>query len=359
MKHLFLILPLVLSSLFLLTCVDIIDLEPPSSLGEGVSIQGELIKGTPSVVEVRVSRLFNFDLKTLTPLQVKQVQLINEQNQIVDLQLSGRSLYRYVFNQPTDFPVEFGLSYKVRVELRDGKVYESTYEQLQPKSAQKSELSFEIGAQTIQLEDGTLSEVPIINFLVNTSIATDAKEAKQKLTWISERTYQLTDGLELSNFDNQTCYISAGLDFDEIKLLNGEDLTTDEVNKLKLSTVRLNHEFAEGYYYTTYERSLTDSAFLYFDRIRQLQERTGGLLEPAVGLLPTNLSNINDSKDANIYGYFTAFAQDTLRLYVSPEEVGNPNKLCPPRGIFMCWMICCDCTEEKESTVVKPDFWEE
>ena len=79
---------------------------------------------------------------------------------------------------------------------------------------------------------------------------------------------------------------------------------------------------------------------------KQVVERVGNQFEPPVGRIITNFKNINDENDRNVFGYFTAFYEDTLRLCVTPEEVGSPSKLCPPcRGCFAP-SICIDCLNE-------------
>jgi hypothetical protein len=204
-----------------------------------------------------------------------------------------------------------------------------------------------------------IESIPVVNFFVDTEINVPNIDQKALLFWRVERTYQLTDSMEIPGFISKTCYITTNLDFDNIHLLNGRELLQDTVANFELTTARLNYHFAEGYYYTIYQQSLTPGAFEYYGRIKELIERTSNLFDAPVGQIPSNLENINDPNDTNIYGYFTAFNQDTVRMYVSPEAVGNPDKLCPQDISFFPPRPCCDCLVEEGSSIKKPFFWKE
>ena len=120
-------------------------------------------------------------------------------------------------------------------------------------------------------------------------------------------------------------------------------------------------EFAQGYYYTVYQRSLTKGAFEHWEQTKQVIERTGNLFEPPAGRINSNFRNIEAPNDLGVFGYFSAFAQDTLRLYISPEEVGSPQLQCPRvpiQGNPCPVSACCDCLIEPGSKLEKPDFWE-
>jgi hypothetical protein len=345
---------------FSLTCVDQIDLEPSEDVERGLSIQGELIKGEPSRLTLQVRQLFNFSNESRVPVRLQALYVIDEAG--TELLISDRSttIYNYTFKPDDPIQIEFGQSYKIRVDLENGKRVESTYEQLIAPLEMDSELSFRTETITLQREQtGDIVEEDFVQFTIDTSVDVPEGTPKPKFLWSTERTYQFTDFLDFPFFEPKTCYATVALDFDRLKLLDTESLTTDDLTDFPLSRVPLNFEFAEGYYYTVYQRSLTAGAFEYYSRIQELIDRTGQIFEPAVGLLPTNFTNVNDPKDTEIYGYFTAFAQDTLRLCVRPEEVGNPGRICPPTNEqSRCPNPCCDCLVLQGSQVNPPDFWD-
>ncbi|MEM1325034.1 MAG: DUF4249 family protein [Bacteroidota bacterium] len=342
----------------LLTCIDQLELKPSANIERGVAIQGELIKGEPSVLKVQVRQLFNFANESRAPIRVNAVYLIDEKG--TEMLISDRSTisYNYTFQESDPIQIEFGQSYKIRVELQNGKRIESDFEALIPLPQTNSALSFRLDTITLQQEQTRdIVDEEFVQFLINTSVDVPEGITKPKLLWQAERTYQFTDFLELNNFESKTCYATVGLDFDELKLLDTDLLTTDQLIDFPLSQVLLNFEFAEGYYYTVYQKSLTEGAFNYYSRIKELIERDGQIFDPAVGLIPSNLSNTDDPKDTEIYGYFTAYTQDTLRICVRPEEVGNPVRICPPNNP-RCPQPCCDCLVLQGSQLSVPDFWE-
>lgn len=71
-------LSIFLSLLLCLGCLDEIDLDVPAGLDNGIVVRGELIQSTPSRIKVNISRIFNFDLSTLSPINARAVTLIDE-----------------------------------------------------------------------------------------------------------------------------------------------------------------------------------------------------------------------------------------------------------------------------------------
>jgi hypothetical protein len=343
----------------LFACVDQIDLAVQGGLEEGIFVQSELIKGTPSVLEVRISNLYNFELASLARVKAKSVKLVSEDGTAIAIPFVREGLHRYVFNEASS-PIQpdFGQSFKIEIETDQDIHIESTYETLLPKPS-PGILSARVDTNLITSQREEIETVSVVKFFVDTEISIPTADENALLFWMAERTYEVTDSMDVPNFRSKTCYITVNLDFDDIHLLNGRELTQDTIDNFELTTVRLNFEFAEGYYYTVYQRSLTPGAFEYYSRIKETIERTGNLFDPAVGRIPSNLSNIDDASDSNIYGYFTTFAQDTIRLYVDPKTVGNPNKRCPQDIRCDPPRLCCDCLVEEGSTTTKPYFWEE
>lgn len=353
---------LLLFALILLSfhaCLDQIELEVDKNLEQSIIINGELRKGTPSVIEVTISRLFNFDLVSFARIQVQSVTLIDEAGQELAVRRIGDALYRHVFEESDSIKIEYGKSYKIRVITFEGETVESAYETLHPIPP-IGQLYADIDTRVQLNQREEIEEVSSIQFSIDASVKVPNEERKALLYWKAERTYQVTDSFPIPNLISKTCYVTADIAVDNILLLNGQELTRDTVARFPLSTVALNFELAEGYYYSVYQRNLTAGAFEYQSRIKEMIERGGNMFEPIAGRIPTNFVNIDDPEDSNILGFFSAYAEDTTHLYVSPEFAGISRKLCPPIDPppFYCPAICCDCLIEPGSSVNKPDFWE-
>lgn len=350
------IFSLLLITLLCTTCLDQLELQPTKGTEEGIVIRGELILGTPSILNVRIEKLYNFDIQSLAPIKAQSVTLRDEQGKRMDIPFRSSTLFQRVFKEGDSIQIKAGASYQIEVLMADDTRILSTYEELPVVSAEEVTLSFEVSSTTVQNIREEIRQVQTVQFFASTSINTAGEDSRY--FWTAERTFRITDSLNLEGFRSKTCYVTINLDFDQLHLLDGTALETDEVTDFPLSRVILNYEFAEGYYYTTYRKALSKGAFNYYSRVKENIERDGNLFETPVGQLPSNLMNADNENDTNIYGYFAAYQQDTFRIYAAPREVGEPLKRCPPIN-FPCPDICCDCLFEKGSQLEKPDFWEE
>ncbi|MEM8523019.1 MAG: DUF4249 family protein [Bacteroidota bacterium] len=338
------------------SCLDQIELKVPNGLEEGIVINGELRKSDPSLIRINVSSIFNFDLETLTPTSAKSVFLVDETGNELEIPIVGNGVNTYSFKGSEAIKIEFGQRYKIRVTDKKDRVYESTFEELMPP-VEKGKLGYDFSTFEVIDEENEIEDLPAIQFKLNSLIELNGREENARIVWFPERTYAFSDSLFQPDFISKTCYVTAPIKITDIELFEGVRFNIDRLEDHPLSKVQLNYEFAEGYYYTLYQRTLNEKAFQYWQQTKQVIERTGNQFEAPVGRIVTNFKNTKDEEDGNVFGYFTAFYEDTLRLCVTPEEVGNPLKLCPIRFGCSPPNPCCDCLLEGFSKLEIPDFW--
>ncbi|MEM1325379.1 MAG: DUF4249 family protein [Bacteroidota bacterium] len=345
--------------LFCFGCLDEIDLDVPAGVENSIVVRGELLKENPSRIRVTVDRVFNFDLSTLSPFNARAVTLFDEAGNNLDIPSSQDGLHEYVFTGSESIEVDFGKSYSLRVTTFDGRTYESTMEELMPSTEQQGTLESVPSTIEVLDEDNNVNQFPVAQVRINAPLTLPGKDQKARFLWIPERTFKVTDD------KSQTCYITNQTDVNSIHVFDGSIFAGDVVNGFELSAVRANFELSEGYYYTVYQRSLTAGAFAYWNQTKQIVERTGSLFEPPAGRVNSNFVNVEDETD-NIFGYFTAFAQDTIRLYIDPAQYGFdpeesicPPSVPPPPGGGCAVPVCCDCAILPGSETIRPDFWVE
>ncbi len=345
-------------------CLDEIGLDVPKGLEEGLVIRGELIKGEPSILQVRVSNIFNFDLKSLGLVLLDAVTLIDEKGNEMEIAQRESTLFQHIFQPSDPIQIEYFQKYKLRVSVEDGRVYESSLEELIPLPEGETELKFEPSTIESLNDRGEILVRPALQFFANTPINRQNSDEKAQILFTANRTYQLTDSATVNFPDvySKVCYITTNLDFDNLHVLDGKALESGQAIEFPLSKVSVDHEFAEGYTYTVFRKSLNATAFEYWNNTKLSIERQGLLFEPVVGRVVSNFENLNDPKDNSVYGYFTAHDQDTTYLYVPP--IFGEERLCPlpPRRFSPeCptpYPICCDCSLQPGSTTRKPSFWE-
>ena len=346
------------------SCLDQIDLPAPPGVEDALVIQGSIIKSTPSVIFVLVSELFDFTSNTLKPVNVRLVEVMDENGVILKIPEAGLGRYRIeIPDGSPDFSVEFGKSYQLHVVTRDGREYFTNYEPLYELPVPDS-LSMEVFEATVVAADGSLSTKDKVRVQVYTSTDIPGMEDRARLKWDVERTYRVTDSPPGLFDPIKVCYLTENVVGANLQVVDGNDRTTDRVDEFTVYESTITSAFGEGMYVNVYQQSISAGAFEYWRQVKLLIERSGNMFEPPAGRISTNLTNPNDPDD-DIFGYFYCYTQDTIRLYIDPEDVMSPPPSCPPPGGVLneagdCAVaVCCDCLSHLRSTLAKPEYWTE
>ncbi len=349
--------------LSLQSCLDKIDLQAPKDLLDDIAINGKVILGDPAIVDISISRVFDFDAGSLQPFSARAVLLIDEQGneiQVPDF-AGGRYLIRLSKDNP-DFQIREDGQYKIRVSTFDNRTYESTFEGFRPTPKPDS-LTISLVPVDIPGEDGQVfTTEDFVQFAISTPTTINGEGTK--LRWEYEQTFRVTDspGLNRSlDRDAITCYVTETTGLATIKLFDASELTIDYIEKEPVLLLPITRLFAEGFYLTAFQQALSDGAFKHWEQVNAVRDREGSFFDLPVGSVITNLSNVDDPEE-QVFGYFYAVTQDTIRTFVSPDFVGNPQFICPPppgpAGSDPCLQfICCDCLSAEKSSTERPDFW--
>ncbi|MEO0338497.1 MAG: DUF4249 family protein [Bacteroidota bacterium] len=352
---------LLLLTIGLISCLDPIDLDIPRGFEETLVIQSVLTRGNPSVIDLNVSRLFDFTPESLERVNVRVVELSDDDGNNMEVKRVGIGTYQHVFTGAESISVEVGKSYKVRVSTFDGRVLESTLEPLLDVPEIDS-IQFVDARREIAIPDQEVRFDSVIRFSLNTPLAAPNTDQNVGLLWDVKGVFELTDSPTVFGVSQKTCYITRSLDITNVKVFDGYNTDATEVRDQFLYETPFTFVFAEGFFLEVTQSSLSPGAVSYWDQINELLEREGDMFEAPAGQLTTNLVNINDPED-KILGYFYATSTSTERVYVSPEFARNPRKHCPPPADIPappggCALpLCCDCLDEPISTTLRPGYW--
>jgi hypothetical protein len=235
------------------------------------------------------------------------------------------------------------------VSLLDGRQYESDFEPLTPVP-ELEKTNYKTENLTYQDYKGFLNTATFLRFWVNTKLKAKNLPDVTRLRWEVNAVYRLSDNA------GRVCYNYEPQRVEKVLVFEAPTLQLERLDTFKLVDVRLDHRFAEGLYMTVLQESLSKTAFSYWDQIRALAERSGSMFEEPAGKIVSNLRSKNPEEE--VYGYFYATAQDTLRMYIRPEQVGMPTKYCPqPPTPRIGPTICDNCLLSTGSTLIKPNFW--
>jgi len=354
------------------SCLDEIELDVPRGESEAVVVEGRLIKGNPSSISVSVQRIFAFD-GTSSVLKINNVDLFTESGSVIDLVKDADGEFSQVFDDNNPLEILSTERYKLRVELFDGRVVESDFQEIQTTNAE-DQLSLSIQPRQIFSEDRgefVTREKVIVDLQSQISnIQSDPKRYR----WTVERTFKLTDSPDAylirdpndrqSFLMPKTCYVTDNVALTSSVLFDGN--TSDKDNFMFEEEIfdgtTNDYRYSDTMYLEVVQEALSEGAFNYFDQIAKVLSRTGSMFEPPAGQITSNFTNIDNPED-DIFGYFYVTEQQRTRILVTPDMVGNPAPLCPaPTGEGwrpgQCpFLDCCDCLALPSSSLSPPDFW--
>lgn len=353
-----------LSLLMSLTaCLDQIDLEVPADLQDSIVIMGSVTIGNPSVVNINVNRVFDFDISSLQPFNTREVVLLDDKGNSVSIpDFAGGNYYLEIPQGDPTMPITLDGQYKVRVSTFDGRVFESSLEAFQPVPKPDS-LSYRLVPVEILQDSGNPRTLTFLSLAISTPLI-EAGEPRQ-IQWAFDQVFRVTDspGIAFSNAEPKTCYIDQTIGVNTIELFNSKELGLDRLDEFDILLTSITSNFAEGSYITVYQQSLSDGAFEYWNQINAVLQREGNMFEAPVGRFITNITSTGTSDEEDeVFGYFYAIQQDTIRVFVDPTTLGNVRTTCPPDpgppGSDPCLaQICCDCLSVPNSTTEQPSFW--
>ena len=353
---------LILCIILLNGCISDLDYRSSGEVQDAISIQAKLVKGSPSIINVEVKRVFDFT-GVPTNIKVQSVRLFDEDENFVDIPNTGVAIYELIIpdNSP-DFNVDYMRSYYLEVVTLDGDRMQSSLEPLIPVPKVDA-LTFDI-VDILEPDalDG-LEPIPHIEISVNTPVEILSDGRTNRFRWSFSETFRLTDAPEDNMIEPKTCYITQSLGATDEVSYDPNERSETYINNLPLFQRRISDVHAEGNYMTVLQHSLSETAYDYFDQIGQLLDRSGSLFSTPAGRIVTNFTNIEDPDD-EVFGFFYVTEIDTARIYISPDAVGSPSRRCPP--VFAtpppraCPVeVCCDCLDTDNSTIFKPSWWTE
>ena len=341
------------------SCIDQIDFDVASVTTDSVVVEGRVIKGDPSFVEVAVSRLFDFSAESRLPIALKSVVLSDTNGNTMELETRSPGYYKVFLNDDTLIKAEVGTGYSIILELLDGRLYESEVEVL-ISTPDPLQLNVEIEEELIINEVGQVNSVEKVALTIDTNLDS---ETNNGLLWEVMNIFKITDSPIDDGIEMKTCYLTQNANVNNIHVLDPELLSSTVVERFPLTQALIGFRFSQGLFYEVRQYGLSQGAFAFWNRIDLLSEREGTMFDGPVGLVPTNLKNVNDPDDV-VFGFFFASEEKLLRIRVPQELVGNLDPHCPPSGPpragpggSCLWGVCCDCLSYPNSTTEVPAFW--
>ncbi|MFW5820901.1 MAG: DUF4249 domain-containing protein, partial [Bacteroidota bacterium] len=231
--------------------------------------------------------------------------------------------------------------------------------------------------------------IPGIQFYVNyDGKQTNSRRIKYEIeeTWEYESLYPIQwiwDGFRLTTYEtpDYSKYVCWQTQISsDIYMLSTGNLNSNQYNQYPLHHI-LNYssKIQIGYSLLVKQLSISESAYLYFEKIRDNVIESGGLYEAQPQQVEGNIINVTDP-GKRVLGYFYTAGKHEKRIFISKVEglelapiipcspvaldlgygilrnLDKPVYLWLEEGTYLLPDLCVDCTVRGGSTQ-KPDFW--
>ncbi|MEZ4989550.1 MAG: DUF4249 family protein [Saprospiraceae bacterium] len=345
-------------------CLTEIDLKVPDSNTPNLAIRGAVTLVDTPYVEVRITDVSNFNRDAIPQgVAGAQVKLFDDEGHQLDIPMQDEGFYRLNIPEGAyDLEVHSGKAYQLSVHSPDGKYYLSEMDTLYPvptpSSLHKEQLRKKV------LDAGSLVEKEFFKFSISTPILNPGARGRAHLLWDCKGTYKFTEPPKFVAFlvpDSKTCYYFQELENGRVLMFNGSESQKDELLEFKLFEEEIDYRFREGFYLTVVQQSISAGAFEYWNKVRELTSPTATVYDPPPGKVRGNIRNVTDDTE-EVFGYFYAKEEKLIRMFISPSEV-RVDVFCLPEINLDNWEMvdpyCFDCLLRPNSTVIRPDWWEE
>ena len=338
------------------SCLDKIDLDIPRQYGENLIIQGQLTRSGDNVILDVNTSILSETTGFTSKVVVKSLILENSMGQTVQADLKEGRYYLEI-DPADDFNVSLGTLFKLIATTVSNQIYESDFVEMKPTP--KVELIYyEIVEKQVLNNQGQLVPRDFLQVFLDSKAKT-AEGEPVIFKWDVINNYKYTDQIDGEPL-GKTCYVIAITNLKNVITLDSRLQTNEIVEKVLVLEKPIDFLLAEDYYCTVVQQNIDFNTLEYFTQINELNERVEDIYKPPSGTISTNFQCTTDPT-AFAYGYFYAAEQDTIRLHITPEEVGAPNRECPtpPSEASICPIrSCCDCLILNGAQLQKPDFWQ-
>lgn len=358
-------------------CVDRIDFDTGISTSFPVVIEGS-ISDRVGPYKVRISKAYDIESKysIKTPINVSNVSISDGQGTIENLTQSADGEYT---SSPSGIRGVVGHAYSLRIELRDGRIYESIPDTLYEAGTIDS-------VYNNFIETKGVDDVSNYGFdLFFNSTAGNRKD--YYFLWKFTGTFKADThpeqdsdgGCQMYNGKCNWLDICSGLlnvanpayppryeriapcaccrcwynIYNERLLLSDSYLTRlGRFTGIKLATVPLNGWiFQDKLRVEISQLSLSRNAFLFWKSIKDQKDAVNSLFQPVTGKIVSNFKQLAGAT-SQVYGFFYSYSESSKSLFISKYDVPNGNLI----PAIPAWSKSC-LELFPNSTTERPSFW--
>lgn len=352
-------------------CVDRLDIRSIDQETGTLVIEGQ-ITDQPGPYRIRVFRSAGNEdnLANTNYLNTKVVTIFDDQGNSEVLSKNEEGVFETAAN---GIRGEVGRKYAVRVEMLDGKIFESTPDEL-ISAGDIEEIKTEWESLTpltgpsrdgfrVFLDSRATGPGSFVRWRFSGVYMLEAFPQKRRLNdancgnnppppdppecsgWRYEFVSRFNPfaGGQLIEFGDCTCCLCWVTDNEKSPNINEDVVATDGSYKnIQVGYIPFNQwTFGRGRYMVKVEQmSLTEQAFKFWKVVKDQKDGTGSLFQPAFGKATTNLFAVNN--DESVLGFFYASAVVKKVLFLGPEDapIKVPQPSQAPSDNCTLWNSC-------------------
>jgi hypothetical protein len=358
------------------------EFDPPSRGYENLLVVEAFLSNDDAPFEVKLSRSTPIDTTAFIPESGASISLESASGEIYSLFEINSGVYQ----SNTILNPQAGQEYRLMVQTRDSKQYESAFVTMR-ETPPIDELTFEY-------EDRPVQGVKGLQFLVSTSDPNNNTwyyRYEYDETWMFRTPYDSYLIWEDGQLFQREERINTCWKFNEstnIRITTSKNLTADIIKNFPLLFVSNETDRLKTRYSLNVKQySLSEESYNYWVELQKATESLGTLFDPQPSIIRGNISNVNDESEV-VLGYFDAASIQVERIFVNPndfERITFPNyystcydSIVSPGQIQEMvdanWMIVSETTNEAgfpaylfsfpicvdcrfAGSNVKPDYW--
>lgn len=265
---------------------------------------------------------------------------------------------------PFEFRGQVGNSYKLRIELADGEIYESDQQELLPVEPIDS-VWYERGFIE-QVNGRFVRDIEVVKFFTNYdehdqtnyyryehfgTYAFTSERQGQTICWANP------DSIPPDLSTGVICYLDTLGDL-PLNISVYPDPIEGAAGFEEIFNIRYGIRFRLGYSIEVKKYNLTKDYFDFLSAVKEQGEFGGSIFDSPPTQILGNIRNVNNPSRFAL-GYFSTLALTTKRIHVPPQgfqripgrcDFDASNFIPPGRD-------CCDCRERDSAYVERPAFW--
>ncbi len=246
-----------------------------------------------------------------------------------------------------------GVSYELEINTPDGLQIKSSPTLAPEPLLEIDTLKFDISIIENFNAAGNLITTEFVDLLISLKLPPDKRPY---IRWRIKGEYKFVEAYRMA-LNPKICYVKENIDFNNIAILNTEDVGTDELSNFQLLSALMNDRFNQRYCFHVFQYGISEEEYLYWKRVKELINIDGTLFDPPPGSIVGNLIT-DENSGGRVQGYFSVVSQKSKRLFVDVTDKGTfAESVCSLRFNANNPQKCFDCLTINGSSYTKPTYW--